>query len=206
MILVVEGISASGKSTWCAAHGANQVVPENGQLLDVPDRAADPHGAAEYWAERNVVRWQAALVMERSASLAICDTDPLKLHYIWCLRQIGEATERDWILELAATRQTVADGRIGFADLYLVGRVNPEDASARAVADKARRRRNFDLHVRLQPALLAWYAALDAALPGRVRTRLPSTMPSMIPNDKRYDLATFDRMMDDLQARPAPTV
>ncbi|MPS67101.1 MAG: hypothetical protein E2586_01205 [Novosphingobium sp.] len=205
MILVVEGISACGKSTWCAKHGANHTVPENGRLLDVPDKVADPHGAASYWAKRNVDRWQAALVMERSAPLTICDTDPLKLHYTWCLWQIGEADERDWLLELAATRQTVAEGRIGFADLYLVGSVSPEDARARAAADNSCRRRNFDLHVRLQPALLTWYAALDVALPGRVQIGFPSAMPSMIPNDQRYDLTTFDRMVDELHDRSAPT-
>lgn len=205
MILVVEGISACGKTSWCAAHGGNRTVPENGRLFNVPDRTADPPGAAEFWAERNADRWQAALVMERSASLAICDTDPLKLYYTWCLRQIGEVTERDWLLELAATRQSVAAKRIGFADLYLVGNIDPARARARALGDKLRRRRNFELHVRLQPALLAWYAALDAALPGRVQIGFPAEMPSLVANEQRYDLAAFDQVIDELQGRSAPT-
>jgi hypothetical protein len=41
MIVVVEGISASGKSTWCARHGCSPVVPENGRIAGAPDRVAD---------------------------------------------------------------------------------------------------------------------------------------------------------------------
>ena len=204
MILVVEGISASGKSTWCATHGPRHIIAENGPLHDAPDRVADPLGAASFWTERNVERWQAALALERAASCAVCDTDPLKLHYVWCLWRIGEATERDWVLELAATRQAIADGRIGFADCYLVASIEPETARRRAVADQARRRRNFDLHVRLQPALLAWYASLDAALPGRVKIGLPAAMSAMVAGSARYDVAAFDTMVDSLQRWSAP--
>lgn len=106
MIVVVEGISASGKSTWCAKHGAGGVIPENGRLDGIPDRTRDPCGAAVFWAGRNVDRWQSALAMEEKTSVAVCDTDPLKLHYIWCLWQAGEAPRRDWLLELDATRET----------------------------------------------------------------------------------------------------
>ncbi|RYF05943.1 MAG: hypothetical protein EOO77_27670, partial [Oxalobacteraceae bacterium] len=108
MIVVVEGISASGKSTWCARHSGSHVVPENGRIAGAPDRFADPTGEAAFWAERNIDRWQAALAVERATGHALCDTDPLKLHYVWCLCRVGEASERDWSLELAATRQTIA--------------------------------------------------------------------------------------------------
>jgi hypothetical protein len=79
MIVVVEGISASGKSTWYARHGGSHVVPENGRIAGAPDRVADPTGAAAFWAERNIDRWQAALAVERTTGHALCDTDPLKL-------------------------------------------------------------------------------------------------------------------------------
>ena len=200
MIIVVEGISASGKTTWCTAHGKDAVIAENTVLHGIPDRATKPREAAAFWAERNVDRWRAALAMERIWSLALCDTDPLKLHYIWCLWRIGEAAERDWRLELEATRATLAAGRIGFADHYLVGEVEPELARARAASDPMRRRRNFELHVRLQPALLAWYRALDDALPGRVRFGLPARMPERVLAHGRYDVAAFDRLIDALPA------
>lgn len=201
MILVVEGISASGKSSWCAAHGRGHIVPENGRLPGAPDRARDPRQAATFWAERNVDRWQAALAMEHRSALAVCDTDPLKLHYIWSLWKIGEATESEWLLELSATRETIVGGRIGFADLYLVSPIDPRVARQRALVDEGRRRRNFDLHVRLQPALMAWYTALEAALPGRVRFGLPNALPEA-PGaaDDRYDVPAFDRMIAALPA------
>lgn len=97
-------------------------------------------------------RWEAALALERAKSLAVCDTDPLKLHYIWCLWQIGEATAADWLLELEATRETIAQGRIGFADAYIIGVVEARVARERARADPTRSRRNFEMHARLQPA------------------------------------------------------
>jgi hypothetical protein len=201
MIVVVEGISASGKSTWCARHGGSHVVPENGRLAGVPDRVADPTGAAAFWAERNIDRWQAALAVERATGLALCDTDPLKLHYVWCLWRIAEASERDWSLELAATRQTIADGRIGFADRYLVADTDVETARRQATTDASRRRRNFDLHARLRPALLEWYTALDVVLPGRVRFGLPAALPVGTAVRQRHDLTAFDAMIARL---PSP--
>jgi hypothetical protein len=173
MILVVEGISASGKTTWCAKHGGQHVIPENGRFENEPDRIKDPVGAATFWAERNVDRWQAALTMEGISSWALCDSDPLKLHYIWSLLQIGEASEHDWRIELDATRETIAQERIGFADCYILGRIDPLLARERAKADTTRRRSKFELHVRLQQALLTWYSAMDEVLPGRVRFGFP---------------------------------
>jgi hypothetical protein len=198
MILVVEGISASGKSSWCAEHAPRNTIAETGRLNGVPDRISDPVGAASFWAERNVVRWQGALAVENERSYAVCDTDPLKLHYIWCLWQVGEAPERDWLLELAATRQTVANGRIGFADQYIVANVEQEVARARGLADVNQRRRNLDLHVRLKSPLLDWYAALDSALPGRVQIGFPSKISFVESHDNRYDLLAFDAMIEAL--------
>ena len=198
MILVVEGISASGKTTWCAMHGARNTVAENGRFEDAPDRVNDPIGAARFWAERNVDRWQAAIALESATSLAVCDTDPLKLHYIWCLWQIGEASESDWLLAFEATRETIAQGRIGFADCYLVGTIQPELARRRAKADRTRSRRNFELNTRLQPSLVAWYSALNIVLPGRVRFGLPLTTPKLDSGGVRYDPATFDRLINVL--------
>ncbi|WP_206756718.1 hypothetical protein, partial [Streptococcus agalactiae] len=83
---------------------------------------------------------------------------------IWCLWRIAEASERDWSLDLAAPRQTIADGRIGFADCYLVANTDVETARRQAMTDTTRRRRNFDLHARLRPVLLEWYTALDVVL------------------------------------------
>ena len=152
-------------------------------------------GAATFWAERNVDRWQTALAMEDISSWALCDSDPLKLHYIWCLWQIGEASEHDWQIELQATRETITQGRIGFADCYIVGRIDPLLARERAKADTTRRRSNFELHVRLQQALLIWYASMDEVLPGRVRFGFPCKMPTVEKLEGRYSLTSFDQMI-----------
>lgn len=146
-------------------------------------------------------RWQQTLAMENTSSWALCDSDPLKLHYIWSLWQIGEASEPEWRVELDATRETIAQGRIGFADCYIVGRIDPQLARARAKADTTRRRSKFELHVRLQQALLTWYSAMDEVLPGRVRFGFPSKMPTVGNLDGRYSVTAFDQMIASLPGK-----
>lgn len=70
MIVVVKGISASGKSTWCARHGSSHVILENGRLTEAPDRVEDPVEAAAFWAEGSVpngLMWDFLAVQERWA-------------------------------------------------------------------------------------------------------------------------------------------
>ncbi|HZQ40042.1 MAG TPA: hypothetical protein VFA87_04590 [Rhizomicrobium sp.] len=206
MIVVIEGISACGKSSWCSSHAAGHVVAENGRI-NGPDRAQAPAEAAAFWALRNLDRWQAAIAMDYSTGLAICDTDPLKLHYIWCLWKIGEAREADWHLELAATRKTFAQKQIGFGDLYYIGVIEPAVARQRKQADPTRSRRNFELHVRLQPALIAWYETLSAVLPGQVFFGFPDARPVtslMAAKSRRYDLAAFDNFIARLAGATSP--
>ncbi|MDW9358537.1 hypothetical protein GOA97_25895 [Sinorhizobium meliloti] len=33
MIVVVEGINAAGKTTWCRSHGQSYLIPETGKTL-----------------------------------------------------------------------------------------------------------------------------------------------------------------------------
>lgn len=199
MIVVVEGISASGKSRFAAGFGPAHVVAEHGRIAGVPDGEA----AALFWADRNEERWRTALAVERATGLAVCDTDPLKLHYVWTLWRIGAAPERDWLAQLAAARRSFAAGRIGFANAYCVRRIDPAQARRRRDGDPTRTRRNFDLHVRLQAPLLAWYAAIDAVLPGRVRFDFPAGAAFGVEgagDEARYDLARFDAFVARLPA------
>jgi len=78
MIVVVEGISAAGKTTWCHKHAAEVTIPEAGPCDGAPDPVLDPRGAARFWVEQGARRWTAACEMERSRGIAVCDTDPLK--------------------------------------------------------------------------------------------------------------------------------
>ncbi len=202
MIIVIEGISASGKSTWCAAHDASHIVRENAGVSGAPSGRSDPDGVAAFWADLNAKRWQAALVAEEQTSLAICDTDPLKLHYTWCLHQIGEATKKEWRSAVEATRVKIERCEIGFADAYFVKKISPEAARAQAMADSTRSRRRFELHVRLQPSLLKWYETLDTILPGRVAFGLPDELPARRIADRFPGVHIFDAMIAALPGSP----
>jgi hypothetical protein len=200
MIIVVEGISASGKTTWCEAFGQGHIVPENGPADRCLPANADERIAAGFWTDRNVARWSAALAAEQETGLAVCDTDPLKLHYSWSLWRIGEGSEQAWRLEAETMRAAMAGRRIGFADAYVVGRIDAEIARRRRDGDATRTRRNFDLHVRLQEPLLAWYRAMSTVLPDRVELRFPDRLPAPAPlaPGERYDVARFDLFIQTL--------
>lgn len=61
----------------------------------------------------------------------------------------------------------------------------------------------FDLHVQLQPHLVRWYRQLEAVLGARVCWTLPERglpFETMSQNDRRYDVAMFDALIDGLAA------
>jgi hypothetical protein len=89
-------------------------------------------------------------------------------------------------------------GWIGFADCYIIGRMDPQLARQRAQADSTHRRGKFELHVRLQTALLDWYSALDKVLPGRVLFGFPSETPALENLDGRYAVEAFDQLIASL--------
>ena len=106
---------------------------------------------------------------------------------------------------MADTRQAILDRRIGFADAYIIGDIDPELARKRRDDDLTRRRRNFDLHIRLQPSLLVWYRALASVLPSTFFFGLPATMPrSISPQpESRYDVTLFDQAIARLPQETA---
>ncbi len=201
MIAVVEGISAAGKTTWCRKHAPECLVPETFP----PDRHYQPSTGlptAQYWTDWNAKRWKEALLVEEVGGIAVCDTDPLKLHYLWCLAQIGESPKHQWLLQLETTRAAFAARRLGFADLYLVKKIDAAVARLQSEGDTKRLRDKFDLHVRLQEPLIAWYQSLDRVFPGRVLWHLPDALPHRKDGDgrTRYDLQAFDNLIQSLPA------
>jgi hypothetical protein len=142
---------------------------------------------------------------EQQAGIALCDGDPFKLNYVWCLWQTGNATAGRWRAEMNASRQMFAAQRLGIADLILVSIPEPAVLAARRHADTTRRRRNFDLHVQLAAPLRDWYRAVSALDPNRVRWELPATgipgLATLRPRDPRTGTAIFDALMDQLPAR-----
>jgi hypothetical protein len=209
MLIVVEGTSAAGKTTWCAKHEIEVTVPETGPRADAPDPVLDPVGTAHFWVGQSERRWLAACAIERSKGFAVCDTDPLKLHYVWSLWQIGVACERYWRAECAATRDAIANGRLGFADVYFVKQIDPRLARQQRDADPTRSRRNCELHVKLHEPLVAWYRVIEKVLPGRVIWNLPDEgLAGLSDRDNagtRSSVQTFDLMIHFLATRyPTP--
>jgi hypothetical protein len=198
VIIVVEGPSGAGKTTWCRTHaGANallEALPDHGTV------PSDPKAAARFWVERNAARWQQVRECEARNGLVVVDTDPFKLHFVWTLFKTGQVTEVEWTMQRDAAREAFAQGRDMLADLYLVSDIDAEALRARRDADSSRTRRNFERHVLLRDALIGWYRAIDQLEPGRVVFGLPDDgiTPAMLAKGKRTPMVgsqTFDRLM-----------
>ncbi len=199
MIVAVEGPSAAGKTTWCRATGA-PFVAEYALTGREPD-GSDPVAQASYWAQVNVRRWTQALGSEESTGVAVCDSDPLKLHYSWCLAAVGAAPLVRFENELTAVREMFAQRRLGFADVVLLSVPDPEQLVRQRDGDRTRRRGHFELHARLAEPLTQWYAGLERLDPGRVLDGFPreldiATLPK--PRADRHDVGLLDSLIDEL--------
>ena len=198
MIVVVEGPSGAGKTTWCREHGGPFALLES-----LPDHSVvptDDEAAARFWIERNAARWSQVHEREFRDGLVVVDTDPFKLHYVWTLWRAGRATRRQWELQRDAARDAFAEGRQGLADVVLVSDVDVATLRARRDGDATRTRRNFETHVLLRDTLLRWYAAIDALGPGRVRFGLPADglpedLLALGPRYERSGRDLFDRVI-----------
>jgi hypothetical protein len=203
VIVVVEGPSGAGKTTWCQKHGGTYAL-----LEELPDHAtvpAEPLAAARFWVERNVARWREVVEREARDGLVVVDTDPFKLHYVWSLWRTGRATTIEWELQRDAAREAFASGRYALADVFLVSDIDDATLRARRDADPSRPRRNFEHHVRLRDALLRWYGAIERIEPGRVLFGLPEdgVTPGLTAKGKRTRRSgpeLFDELMRALPA------
>jgi hypothetical protein len=203
VIIVVEGPSGAGKTTWCRTHGGKYALLES-----LPDHATvptEPPAAARFWVDRNVARWDEVLAREARDGLVVVDTDPFKLHFVWTLFRTGQVSEIEWTMQRDAARDAFASGRYALADVILVSDVDVATLRARREADPSRTRRNFDRHVVLRDALLRWYRAIDRLEAGRVVFGLPpdGITPDLLAKGKRANrsgLDLFDRLMTELTA------
>ena len=201
MIVAVEGVSAAGKSTWCATHARGVTVPE----LRFPDPesalALEEAGAAVFWSLVNAARWRLALDMERQNGIAVCDEDPFKLHYAFCLWRIGATPRERFDEQAAAVRARFAAGTLGFADLVLFKDIDAVTLRRQRDDDPTKRRSRFELHARMLAPLKEWYQALAALRPGRVLFGLPADglkglqqLPA-VPAADRSDVALLERLL-----------
>lgn len=203
MIVVVEGPSGAGKTTWCRTHGG-----ANALLESLPDHAAvptEPHEAARFWVDRNVARWEEVLSREARDGLVVVDTDPFKLHFVWTLFKTGQVSEEEWTMHRDVARDAFAAGRYALADVFLVSNVDDATLRARRAADTTRTRSNFERHVLLRDALIRWYSAIDRLEPGRVVFGLPAggIAPAVLAKGKRAARSgaeLFDHLMAELAA------
>lgn len=200
VIVVVEGPSAAGKTTWCRTRGSDGVVAETGRIE--PPAASSDDGLARFWNDINCRRWAETLRVEAERGLAVCDTDPLKLHYDYCLARLGVVSWERFEAGIVAAAEAIASCRLGIADIVLVNLSDDEILARRRDADPTRSRRNFDLHRRLGSGLRDWYETLAQLDPGRVIWTHPSEMPPMVVRD-RYDTDLFRGWMSQLPREAA---
>jgi hypothetical protein len=206
MIVVVEGISAAGKTTFCRRFGRRWVpeFPAQGQVPGL----SDPAGVhAAYWVEHNVRRFQAALEVEAEHGFAICDTEPWKSHFDWSMARAGFKTMEVFDAAIPIARKAISEQRLGFGGRYYVKRIPPLVARAQKEADSTRSRRNFEMHLALQPHLLDWFNALSDVLPGRVSFSFPKyeTLLAELTNhqardseSRRFEVSVLDALLERL--------
>lgn len=209
MIVVVEGPSAAGKTTWCRRHASEHLVPETapGAFDLVPARPATALFSA--WQSENERRWAEAQATERRTGVAVCEGDPLKLHYIWCLWQAGHAPESEWQYAVALARAGCASGRVGLGDQILFADPPEDELRRRRANDPARTRRRFELHLALRRPLRSWYEAVATLEPGRVSFDLPDRgladpRIGSAPRDPRTGEALFDALIAEVMRRSDP--
>jgi hypothetical protein len=206
MIVVLEGISAAGKTTFARQFGAEHHVPEFPEREPLPrqDDPAEVHAA--YWVEHNARRFQAALEVEAAQGVAICDTEPFKSHFDWCMARAGFKSMDVFKAAMPIVRKAIEQQRLGFGSRYYVKRIEPQVARAQKEGDATRSRRNFDMHLALQPHLMDWFEALSFALPGRVKFAFPdreallTELKEKAPEEdpQRFDVSVFDTLIERL--------
>jgi hypothetical protein len=149
-----------------------------------------------------MARWSQALDLEDRAQVAICDTDPMKLHYSWCLARIGAAPASRFAYELACVREAMSDKQLGFADVVLVTVPDEETLRLQKVSDPSRSRRSFELHAKLREPLSEWYRCLNRLRPSQVVWKLPENGIGSIGGTARcgdrYDVRVLDALVGQL--------
>ncbi len=207
LIAVVEGLSSAGKTSWCKQNFPDLTVSESAIPDYGPNRKTDPAFASKYWAAMNAGRWAEAILVEAELGLAVCDTDPFKLHYAFSLWQVGAMPKWDWEFEVEIHRELFVSGQIGFADRYFVSIPDEKTLESRMTGDTTRSRRSFDLHSKLGPSLKHWYQAIDSVESGRVTWGFPESisveeLTVAKPRRDRSDIKLFDRLIVALTSTP----
>lgn len=147
VIIVIEGPSAAGKTTWCRTH-ASQWLPE-------PERSP-----IDEILRYQIGRWREAVVADARGEVVVLDGDPFKLYYSWAAWRVGRIDESEWRKQAEAARRLFANGDYGLADLIVYADPGLEELRRRRDSDATRRRRNFELHASMRPHFRQWYESV----------------------------------------------
>jgi hypothetical protein len=150
VIIAVEGPSAAGKTTWCRTQLGGESAAER-FVAEYQPTGFEPDGTdldlqASYWTTVNSKRWSQAEDLEARTGIALCDSDPLKLHYSWCLAAVGAAPRERFEYELEAVETAFTRLELGLADLTVISIPSPKQLRLQREGDPSRRRRHFELH------------------------------------------------------------
>lgn len=166
MIICLEGPSAVGKTTTCAAlveYNNAFVVPEVNALFERPAQAP-----ADWYLERQVERWEIAQKHATNDRLVILDGDIFQpLWYNW---SFGFAEYQPLSVLSAFYRPRIEAGLIGFPDHYVHLFVDVNALRLRKEADQTRSRRGFDSHLRLLQTQPRYFEMLSSLMPGKVHS------------------------------------
>jgi hypothetical protein len=212
VIIVVEGSSAAGKTTWCRQIPRDQVLFEGEPAANPSPSCAgdplppDPRAVAEYWANENARRWSTAREISERRGWVVCDTDPFKLHWTWALWVTGLSSLEYWQRSLAFFRRAFAEGELGLPDLVFFADLDAETLRRHKTSDQTRTRSRHEMHIRISPALKRWYLAVAALDPARVEFRLPvnGVETRHLKLGRRAEgsgAALFDRLVAELEIR-----
>jgi hypothetical protein len=179
VIIVIEGPSAAGKTTWCRTHADRWIPePEPGPLDEV------------LAAQRR--RWCEAVEIDAAGEDVVLDGDPLKLWYTYAELRLGHVDAGSWAAAVTATAADVAAGALGFADAVCYADPGLEELVRRRSGDPTRTRRNFERHAAMRPFFRQWYEALAEIDPARVIWEHPDAgvtpaLTALVPRPSRSD-------------------
>jgi hypothetical protein len=191
VIVVVEGPSAAGKTTWCRRHASRWLAEPGRWTMDEIFRY-----------QRD--RWREALDADAAGDLIVLDGDPFKLYYAWAQWNLDQITAADWRSEVERFRRHFARHEHGIADLVLYADPPIGDLIRRKEADPGRARRNFALHTAMRPYFRQWYQAVADLDPARVIWDHPASgiseaMFTLGARPARSSTNLFDRLLDQLE-------
>lgn len=164
-IVCLEGPSGVGKTTTAnileAVYGAF-VIPEVNELFDRPEGAP-----AQWYLERQIERWTAALSQHQLNRLAILDGDPFQpLWYNWVYNDEGQQT-LDFVEQFY--RLNISNQTILFPELYIIFGADENELRKRKDGDSSRQRKNFEKHLSMIGPQRRYFQEINSVSPGRVR-------------------------------------